>query len=251
MCIDTFARSDPPPEFFVSPLNVSEPDVNASSTRAVYMGDQLRLNLTALDTNVVDQVAISHSSLLPVGASLSDPVGAASRRVSRNFTFAPPEKLGGLEGELCFTASDLLRGKGGGGEVEKCIPVRVPKCQYRVGAGQTLLDIAKAYGINWLQLWALNKHISRPEGHGLDGAVQAGDILYVGQLVRVRRGDSLERLAARFGTTLRQIVALNADITPTRPLTTGQLVCLVPSTCADTPPSHPPAHISNDSPYYA
>ena len=144
-------------------------------------------------------------------------------------------KLGGLEGKYCFQVLDRLQGQGGGGKAQVCIMLRVPKCLYRVKEGQTLLDIAELYGINWLQLWALNKDISRPEGHGLPGGIKAGDIVHVGQLVLVRRGDSLERIAARFGTTLRQVIELNYDITATRPLVAGQLVCLVPSTCMDAP----------------
>jgi hypothetical protein len=153
--------------------------------------------------------------------------------VTRIFTLTPTEKLGGLEGGVCFEAADRLRGEGGGGKAELCFKYRVPKCLYRVTEGQTLMDIASVYGVNWLQLWALNKNISRPEGHGLPGGIKAGDVLHIGQLVLVREGDSLERLAARFGTTLRQIIGLNRDITPTRPLTAGQLVCLVPSTCQE------------------
>lgn len=161
--------------------------------------------------------------------------------MQRHFTFAPPEKLGGLAGQTCFQAVDRPAGVGAGGKAEVCVKYRVPKCLYRVTQGQTLLDIASLYGVNWLQLWSLNKNISRPEGHGLPGGIKAGDIIHVGQLVLVRQGDSLERIAARFGTTLRQIIALNRDISPTRPITAGQLVCLVPVTCMDRPaaPSTP------------
>jgi len=165
-------------------------------------------------------------------------VGGSNTTVKRVFTFRPPEKLGGLQGQTCFHSMDALAGAGGGGKGEKCLNFRVPKCLYRVAQGQTLLDIAGLYGVNWLQLWALNKNISRPEGHGLPGGIKAGDVVHIGQLVLVRQGDSLERMAARFGTTLRQLIALNHDITPTRPLTAGQLVCLVPSTCMDRAPAH-------------
>jgi hypothetical protein len=100
-------------------------------------------------------------------------------------------------------------------------------------AAQALVDIAEQFKCSWLQLWALNKDISRPEGYGVEGSINEGDIIHIGQLVLVKRGDTLEKIAARFGTTLRQIVALNADISPTEPLVTGQLVCLVPSSCTE------------------
>jgi hypothetical protein len=174
-------------------------------------------------------------------------VRGSGNTVQRLFTFAPPEKVGGLAGETCFQAVDRPAGVGEGGKAKVCVKYRVPKCLYRVTEGQTLLDIASLYGVNWLQLWALNKNISRPEGHGLPGGIKAGDVIHVGQLVLVRQGDSLERIAARFGTTLRQIIALNRDISPTRPLTAGQLVCLVPVTCMD----RPAAHLASSGLYYA
>ena len=37
--------------------------------------------------------------------------------------------------------------------------------------------------------------------------VQEGYIIHIGQQVTVRSGDTLEKLAARFGTTLRQVQA--------------------------------------------
>jgi len=49
---------------------------------------------------------------------------------------------------------------------------QVPKCLYRVRAGEALVDVADKFGTSWLQLWALNKDIRRPEGHGLPGTVQ-------------------------------------------------------------------------------
>ena len=35
--------------------------------------------------------------------------------------------------------------------------------------------------------------------------LQEGYIIHIGQLVQVRTGDTLDKLAARFGTTLRQV----------------------------------------------
>jgi len=204
----------------------------------VYMGEQKTFDLIAADENARDTLELTTRNP-PDGSVLADrlPTGGGKDRLNLTFTFTPPEKSGGLEGEVCFDVADTLKGAGGGGSDEVCLKYRVPKCLYRVSEGQTLLDIAALYGVNWLQLWALNKNISRPEGYGLDGGIKAGDVVHVGQLVLVRQGDSLERLAARFGTTLRQIIALNRDITPTRPLIAGQLVCLVPSTCMDKAPA--------------
>lgn len=231
VCVDWSVRVDPAPEW-LEPANMS------SVVTTVYMGEHKTFDLIAADENARDTLALTARNV-PDGGVLADrlPTGGGKDRVNQTFTFSPPEKSGGLEGEVCFDVADTLKGVGGGGSDEVCLKYRVPKCLYRVSAGQTLLDIAAQYGVNWLQLWALNKNISRPEGYGLEGGIKAGDVVHVGQLVLVRQGDSLERLAARFGTTLRQIIALNRDITPTRPLIAGQLVCLVPSTCMDKAPA--------------
>jgi hypothetical protein len=44
--------------------------------------------------------------------------------------------------------------------------------------------------------WMMRTHGAR---------VQEGYIIHIGQLVQVRAGDTLDKLAARFGTTLRQV----------------------------------------------
>jgi hypothetical protein len=63
--------------------------------------------------------------------------------------------------------------------------------------------------------------------------VYEGFELNVGQLVRVRDGDSLEKIVGRFGTTVRQTLGMNADILGTAPLVSGQLVCVVPNSCRE------------------
>jgi len=65
------------------------------------------------------------------------------------------------------------------------------------------------------------------------GSRQEGYVIHIGQLVEVRGGDTLAKLAARFGTTLRQILNLNRDLASSRSLVAGQLVCLVPSSCME------------------
>ena len=104
---------------------------------------------------------------------------------------------------------------------------------YRVRAGEALVDVAEHFRISWLQLWSLNKDIRRPEGHGQPGSVQEGYLIHIGQQVQVRSGDTLEKLAARFGTTLRQVLNLNQDLAKSKALTAGQHVCLVPSSCME------------------
>jgi len=203
------------------------------------MGKELRIVLEALDTNSADAVTIEGVSL-PEGAMLTpaDPVFRPEGLVTtRNLSWTPRHGSGGLTGQLCFRATD----DGSGGvpgrtptsPADLCFGFSVPKCRYTVGEMEGLVEVASLFKTNWLQLWALNKDITRPEGYGVPGAVHPGFELNVGQMVKVREGESLEKIVSRFGTTLRQTLGLNADITGTKPLVTGELVCLVPNSCRE------------------
>lgn len=228
-CLEFDVTLDPPPRF-------SQPSVPRTS-RSVYMGEDLRITLVAADDNQQDVISISAHDL-PQGTLIS-PVSKDSsvqmNTVKRNLTWVPHARAGGDTGSFCFTATDLLGAQGGpgGGSSSVCYDYTVPKCLYRVRAGEALVDIAEKFGTSWLQLWALNKDIRRPEGHSMPGTVQEGYIIHIGQLVQVRSGDTLDKLAARFGTTLRQILNLNRDIASSKSLLPGQHVCLVPSSCME------------------
>jgi len=229
-CFDIAVVADSPPalEAILPPELAGFP---AGTPAEWHMGQRLNISLVATDrmANVIDIVPVGQ---LPAGAELSElqmEQGSAAKTATRVLSWEPDPKAGGSSGRMCFTAGD-----GGVSSQATCVEYRVPKCMYKVREEEALVDIAGRFGTSWLQLWALNKkQISRPEGHGLEGTIHAGFDLHVGQLVLVKEGDSLERIAARFGTTLRQIVNLNAEMTPTRQLLTGQLVCLVPSSCTE------------------
>ena len=56
VCVDWSSRPDPPPRWS-SPVNLS------SDVRAVYMGEQLSLDLIAHDDNEMDTLSISATAL--------------------------------------------------------------------------------------------------------------------------------------------------------------------------------------------
>lgn len=229
-CLDFVVLPDSPPTLAAS-LPPHLAGLPAGVPLEWSMGQRLSIALLAADRRAVS-MDIRADGPLPPGAMFTERVleeSSAELQVMRNLTWEPDAKAGGSSGSLCFVAHD-----GGAASAPLCFEFRVPKCMYKVRAGETLMDIAMKFGTSWLQLWALNKKtISRPEGHGLEGTVYEGFDLHVGQLVLVKEGDSLERIAARFGTTLRQIVNLNAEVTPSRQLLTGQLLCVVPSSCSE------------------
>ena len=57
-CFDMFVTVDPAP-YWLSPVNLS------SEGRALYMGEEMSVNLTAHDDNEVDSLTISPESVLP------------------------------------------------------------------------------------------------------------------------------------------------------------------------------------------
>lgn len=78
---------------------------------------------------------------------------------------------------------------------------------YTVQRGDTLSSIAARFGTTWEHLQAIN-------------GIQNADLIYAGQVIRVRgeaqtryytvgRGDSLSRIAARFGTTWQELQRIN------------------------------------------
>jgi len=228
-CFDFRVSEDPTPTWLTPPLD------NLVAT----MGKELHITLQALDTNSADSVTIEGVDL-PADAALT-PADSQPRPegvvTTRNLTWTPRQGSGGLRGQLCFRATDDgaggVPGRSSASPADLCFSFSVPKCRYTVGEMEGLVEVARIFKTNWLQLWALNKDITRPEGYGVPGAVHAGFEVNVGQMVKVREGESLEKIVSRFGTTLRQTLGLNADITGTKPLVTGELVCLVPNSCRE------------------
>mmetsp|Transcript_47436 Transcript_47436/g.148396 ORF Transcript_47436/g.148396 Transcript_47436/m.148396 type:complete len:503 (-) Transcript_47436:58-1566(-) len=226
-CIDFYMRQDHGP--------VWENPKQSRVEEYIFMGQTWTYELVAKDMNLADNITITPIGL-PSGAAVT-PVyrdsNSQSNIVSMNVTWVPPPKSGGEVRDFCFQASDYLNGKNGGGSSQVCFELRIPKCLYMVRTGDTLKSIAANFSTSWLQLWALNKGISKPEGYGLEGGITAGQLINVGQLVLINPGDTLEKLAAKFGTTMRLILDMNQDITPLQPLVVGQHVCVIPSSCAE------------------
>ena len=107
------------------------------------------------------------------------------------------------------------------------------RCRFCAQGGQSLAAVARHwFGADWIQLWGANPGDSaRPPPPpppapprpcaDLSGAPRAGiknpdaleenALLRLGPMYRVQGGDTLARLAARFGMSPRQMHALNPD----------------------------------------
>lgn len=130
------------------------------------MGKELFVRLEALDANPGDNASIVGVSL-PKGAVLSPPKSEQRAQgivTVRNLTWVPDETLGGLEGAICLRATDdeSMPGRKADSPPDLCLKFIVPKCRYTVGAMESLVNVASRFKTNWLQLWALNKDITRP-----------------------------------------------------------------------------------------
>lgn len=100
------------------------------------------------------------------------------------------------------------------------------------------LHLSSTGALTSVLVWSLACCAHACEVHASEGNFPLMNTLHADeampmQLVEVREGDSLEKIAARFGTTLRQTLGLNADIDSTTPLVRGQLVCLIPNSCSE------------------
>jgi LysM repeat protein len=85
---------------------------------------------------------------------------------------------------------------------------------YKVRSGDTLWDIARQYGTATSRLRQLN-------GLGRSSRIYPGQVLQVGGgegsdyvMYKVRRGDTLSRIASRYRTTIAKILAANGLTNP-------------------------------------
>ena len=156
VCFDVSVQPDPAPEWITT----------NSATFTATMGKELLVTLEAIDLNPSDNITIEGVNL-PDGAVLSPPV-FEQRPVGlvtvRNLTWVPGETMGGLGGEMCVRATDdgSLPGRSANSPADLCFQYIVPKCRYSVGGAEGLVQVASRFKTNWLQLWALNKDITRP-----------------------------------------------------------------------------------------
>jgi len=153
--------------------------------------------IKAVDANWDDAVTLMASGTHPTGSQLVAVPGETSTRV---FTWQPGPSFGGWEKDVCFEAVDSPVAGRAVQNASLCITLRVEKCVWNVGSGQSLAAIAQIFGTNYVQMWALNPTLVSP-----DGMLGAGDLVNVGHLYRVRSTDNYRYLSVQFQTTRGQI----------------------------------------------
>ena len=108
-----------------------------------------------------------------------------------------------------------------------CLNFQVAKCKYAVSLEQSIAEVASIFGTDWIQVFNLND-LSTP-----DHILFRNQVLNVGHKYVVGIGDTVLRIARRFGTTEASIKFLNYELgeLQTTNISLGQELCIIPNSC--------------------
>jgi len=227
MCLSIKVLLDLPPAFVT-------PTMNHYMLR---MGAETSFQVEVLDAAVADEVSflgLAPTNTLPTGATLSTPE-LQGNRGKLTFAWTPLPTAGGSDLTLCLQAKDIPattydQCRSGARSNELCIRLTVEPCKYVVRDKETIADVASLFATDWVQLWALNPSIMEPD---YEVGKSLGTVLSTGHMYRVDSGDYLNAIAFKFGTTLKHILMLNANLTGSADavLEVGSDLCVMPNSC--------------------
>lgn len=107
-----------------------------------------------------------------------------------------------------------------------CLVFEVQRCSYCVPQYATMKSLAQHYLLNmdWLRIYNSNPALLNP-----DALIQNIDVVAVGPLYKVQKGDTLLSVAAMAKTTLKSILQVNSDVAvaSNEELEVGQEICLL------------------------
>jgi len=107
----------------------------------------------------------------------------------------------------------------------RCVTFKMMRCRYCATEGQSLQHIAAYWwGADWIQIWGANSFIRNPN------RMRPNELLTLGPTYIVKRGDTLQRLADRFGLSLARLELLNPHARG-NPLAAGTDLCIMPEVC--------------------
>lgn len=112
-------------------------------------------------------------------------------------------------------------------EHDRCYIYDMLRCRFCAKAEQSLEHVAAYwYGADWIQLWGVNPEITAPD------RLPDNALLRLGPTYLVKKGDTLSRLADRYGMTLSQMRALNPEADE-KSLNLGDALCIMPAVCPE------------------
>jgi len=225
----------PRPEWVVPPTaEGGEETCDDATVYKNYVNCLVSFCLKARDANNHYGVMITESlgeNAMPEGMSWADSAPSADSEsglpvtMERCTQWVPARGQEGHRYDLLFHASDSSGLEEY--QVHKCIKINIVRCKYCVEDGDSMLSIAAEYDLDWLQLWGVNVDVKNP------------DHLFNGQIVNlcpvyyVKDQDTLDGIAARFGTHPDHIALMNPDLeeVDVKSIPVGQELCVCPGIC--------------------
>ena len=191
-----------------------------------------------LDT--VAKVEVAAATPLATGMVLS-PAHITGNTAERKLSWEPLPSSGGGEYRVCFETEDTPglsyeKCRLGVRTATVCVTVVVARCRYILRPREALNDVAAHFHTDWVQLWALNPQLMRPDeevGFKEDSS-QLGAAVNTGHMYKVDRGDYLAAVAYKFGTSVKMLLHLNADLVSAKledELEIGRRLCIIPNSC--------------------
>jgi len=233
-CVHYHVVSDPAPEF----------TGDHSNTLYAYIGGLTDYSLVVTDGNCADSVTIvtdgSHpvcrdaDSAWPAGASLGEQSAVPSEgddcdSVQASLLWNPSWDQGGWRGTICAAGIDTAGGCNGAGVAQKtsqCINVEVVRCEYVIQYEQQLQEIAAIYATDWITLWHHNHALKHP-----DFEMYHAQHVYTGHVLRVNIRDTLYDIAERYGTSVKWLHYMNADLCLDDSIDIDQDLCVLSNAC--------------------
>mmetsp|Transcript_56673 Transcript_56673/g.133440 ORF Transcript_56673/g.133440 Transcript_56673/m.133440 type:complete len:601 (+) Transcript_56673:100-1902(+) len=240
MCLHIAIDEDEGPAF-AAELEFLDSEPGSSLTWI--MGRERAFAVNVEDAAVMDRVAsleLSSNTSLPMGSML-EPAHLAGNTGRRVFRWMPLMTAGGGHYQLCFEAKDTPgvtyeRCRLGQRSSMKCVTIAVTACKYAVRPQESMSDVAALFNTDWVQMWALNPMINSPDievGYQADLAAK-GAVLNTGHHYTVGSGDYVAAVAYKFGTTVKFLINLNAQLAgmaDNAPLVQGSTLCVIPNSC--------------------
>lgn len=108
-----------------------------------------------------------------------------------------------------------------------CFVVVVEKCTYAIHRDETLMDVAHRHRTALESIWLLNPMITNPD------FLEFGNItVNIGKMYKIGAGETLADVGARMGSTVDNILFLNADIRQSQSVAPGSSICVSGDLCA-------------------
>jgi len=233
-CVNMLILEDTAPKFIEpAPESVFAWEMGRTSSFTIRVHDD-----AVLDT--VAKLEVSPSTPLATAMVLS-PVVVSGNSAHRQLTWEPLPSSGGGQYKLCFDTEDTPgityeRCRLGARAASLCVTVVVQRCRYVVRARESLNDVAAHFHTDWIQLWALNPELRRPDeqvGYREDSSA-LGAAIKTGHLYKADSGDYLAAVAYKFGTSVKMLLHLNADLVGAGQedeLEVGKRLCIIPNSC--------------------